>query len=98
MIQHVVLLRWNKLADADAIAAVSAAFAALPAQIPQIKSYHFGPDKGIYPNNADYALIATFDNAASLRAYVSHPAHLALLRDVSGPIVESFSSAQFTLT
>lgn len=97
MIQHVVLLRWNEQADTAAIAAVTDALAALANKIPEIRSYRFGPDAGIYADNADYALIATFANEADLKTYVSHPAHLALLKQVTGPILESFSSAQFSL-
>lgn len=97
MIKHVVLLHWKAPVDDATINDVNKAFAQLPGQIPEIKSYSFGPDADLYSGNADYALIAEFDNAEDLKHYVSHPAHLKLLKEVTGPILESFSSVQFEI-
>ena len=97
MIRHVVLLHWKDNTDPQAIDAVSAAFAKLPGLIAQIRNYQFGPDLGIYQGNADYILVADFDNEADLKAYVTHPDHNALMQDVTAPIMASFSSAQFQL-
>ena len=95
MIKHVVLLNWKEDTADSAIEAVDNAFAKLRKDIPQIKSYEFGRDASLYRGNADYALVAVFENEEDLKAYVSHPDHLALLKDVTGPILESFQSVQF---
>jgi Stress responsive A/B Barrel Domain len=95
MIKHVVLLNWKEGTAAEDVAAVDVAFAGLREQIPQIVSYEFGADAGFYRGNADYALVAAFASEEDLRTYVTHPGHLALLKEVTGPILESFQSAQF---
>ena len=95
MIKHVVLLNWKEGVDSEALAAVDAAFARLRDVIPQVARYEFGADADFYRGNADYALVAEFDCEEDLRAYVTHPDHLALLKEVTGPILESFQSVQF---
>jgi hypothetical protein len=95
MLTHVVLMTWKPGITADQVAAVGEGFARLAQDIPQIRSYRFGPDQGLYPGNADYALVAAFDSEADLRAYASHPLHRAFLKEVTGPLLASFSAAQF---
>lgn len=95
MIKHVVLLNWKAEVTPSQVEAVSAAFDALRQEIPEIVSYTFGPDAGIYRGNADYALIAEFHTEADLQAYVKHPRHQALMAEVTGPIMASFQSIQF---
>jgi hypothetical protein len=97
MICHVVLLHWNQECTAAAVQAVTDGLAALPGQIPQIRSYHFGPDLQVGDRNADYVLVADFESEADFRTYVDHPAHVALMKNLTGPILASFSSAQFEL-
>ncbi|WP_412763132.1 Dabb family protein [Pseudonocardia alni] len=40
-----------------------------------------GADLGERPANADYAVVSEFANAEDFRAYLAHPAHLAVPRD-----------------
>lgn len=95
MIKHVVLLTWKDGTSQDQIDAVTSGFLALRNEIPDIVSYSFGQDAGIYRGNADYALIAEFQEEADLEAYVSHPSHIRLLKTITGPILESFQAVQF---
>lgn len=97
MIRHLVLLHWNENASEAEIAAVSAAFAKLPALIAEIKNYQFGPDLAFYKSNADYVVVADFENEADFKTYVKHPDHTGLMAQVTAPIMASFSSAQFQL-
>lgn len=97
MIQHVVLLKWRRELEADELQMLSQQFAALAEHIDEIRDYRFGADLGIYRGNADYALIAMFDNEEDLRSYVTHPLHQAFLTDIAGPLLDSFMSAQFIL-
>jgi len=97
MIRHVVLLSWNEKCTDDSVQAVTDGLAALPGKIPEIRSYQFGPDVQIDRRNADYALIADFENEADYQIYVKHPAHIEFLKNVSGPILDSFSAARFEL-
>jgi hypothetical protein len=94
MITHVVLLNWKDGTEAAAIAAVDAGFAELAEQIPQIKSCRYGSDLGLFKGNADYALVAEFENEDDLMHYVHHPLHKAFLADVTGPLLQSFQSLQ----
>jgi len=97
MIRHVVLLNWNEKCTDEHVQAVTEGLAALPAQIPQIRSYHFGPDLRKSRRNADYALIGDFDNEADYQAYVEHPAHVDFMKNLTGPILDSFTTVQFEL-
>lgn len=53
-----------------------------------------GADLGERPANADYAVVSEFANAEDFRAYLAHPAHLAVPRDH----VRSVHSVQFLVT
>ena len=97
MIRHIVLMKWKEGTPDQAIQAVSDAFARLPGLIPEIRAYQFGPDLGIYPGNADYLLVADFDNQQDFKTYASNQDHIALMKSVSMPIMESFQSAQFEI-
>lgn len=95
MIKHIVLLKWKEDVSKEQIDLVTSGLQNLKDQIPEIASYSFGQDAAIYRGNADYALIAEFRSEADLKAYVVHPKHQEFLREVAGPILESFQSAQF---
>ena len=97
MIRHVVLLKWKENTSQEAIRAVTEAFTSLPGLIPEIRSYQFGPDLGIYAGNADYVLVADFENQQDFETYSVHEHHIALMKTVSLPIMASFSSAQFEI-
>lgn len=97
MIRHVVMLHWQPGTSAAAVAAVTEAFAKLPALIPEIKSYQFGPDLGLFEGNADYVLVAEFDNEQDFKDYSSHPDHIELMKAVTMPIMASFSAVQFNV-
>lgn len=97
MIRHVVLLNWNDKVSAEDVQKVTAGLAGLPDQIPEIKSYIFGPDLNINDRNADYVLVADFDSEDDFKRYVVHPAHQDFMKAITGPITQSFQSAQFQL-
>jgi len=79
MLRHVVLLHVGDDAPPDAVEALRLALAELPAKIPEIRAYSFGPDVGLAPTNADFALVADFDDADAWRRYQAHPAHVDVL-------------------
>lgn len=97
MIRHVVLLKWKENTPQQAIQAVTEAFSKLPGLIPEIRSYQFGPDLGLYPGNADYLLVADFDTQQHFQIYANNQDHIELMKTVSMPIMESFQSAQFEI-
>jgi len=80
MIRHVVMFRFTPDVDAAHIAALSAAFDALPALIRELRSYRHGPDLGRSDGNFDYVVVADFDTFDDFLTYRAHPDHQALIR------------------
>jgi len=69
----------------------------LPAQISEIRSYEVGADLGLRDGNADLAIVASFDDEAGWRAYLSHPAHLQAIDEHIAPHSTGLTSVQFEL-
>tara|TARA_R110002167_G_scaffold206052_1_gene410082 strand:+ start:2317 stop:2613 length:297 start_codon:yes stop_codon:yes gene_type:complete len=95
MIKHIVLLKWKQNVSSEQIDRVTTGFQDLKNQISEIAHYSFGKDASIYRGNADYALVAEFISEEDLKIYVAHPKHQEFMREVTGPIMESFQSIQF---
>ncbi|MFG1945598.1 Dabb family protein [Nonomuraea sp. NPDC048826] len=95
MIRHVVLFTWSAEATEEQKAAVAAELSELPGQIPQIRSYRFGPDAGINAGNYDFAVVADFDDEAGYVVYRDHPAHQAVIADHIKPILGTRAAVQF---
>lgn len=94
MIRHVVGLTWTNDATDTDVAAVRAALAALPEQIPEIRAYTFGSDLGLVDGNADFAIVADFDDVDAWHRYERHPAHQAALTDRIRPILAARAAVQ----
>jgi len=97
VLRHVVCLTWTDDATPEAVAAVEAGLAELPARIPELRAYRFGTDLGLASGNADFAVVADFDDADGWRRYTDHPAHQAVLRDRIRPILASRVAVQFPI-
>ena len=96
MLHHVVVIRLQEGVTDAQVAEVLAGLAALPAAVPQIRSFTCGRNLGLTPNAADLAFHATFDNADDFAAYREHPAHKAFGADVLRPVMASVTPIQFT--
>lgn len=79
MLRHVVMFSWDGEVDDGHVAALSAAFDALADSIDVIRSYVHGPDLGLADGNADYVVVADFDDPDDFAAYRVHPDHVALV-------------------
>lgn len=97
MILHSVSFRWHPEVTAEQVDALTAALSQLPAQIPVLVSYHYGPDLGLREGNADYAVIALLQNPEDVDTYVDHPAHVELSRQHTQVMAASRSAVQFAL-
>ncbi len=97
MIRHVVLLHWKEALSAEQLTKVNTAMGELPKRVPGIKAINYGADLEVFPGNANYVLMIDFDNEADLKGYVDHPAHQELLAEVTGPLLDSWATAQFQL-
>jgi hypothetical protein len=92
--RHVVMFRWHDAADAAERQAVADALAGLPAQIPELLHYRFGPDVGLAADNWDFVVVAEFADQAGYEVYRDHPAHQAVITGCISPIVAQRAAVQ----
>jgi hypothetical protein len=97
VIRHVACLTWTEAATPADIEAVRLALVALPGQIPEIRAYAVGPDLEIMEGNADFVIVADFDDVDGLRRYQHHPAHRAVLEERIRPILAARAAVQVEL-
>ena len=95
MFRHVVLLKYRPDATVEQKAAVQEGLARLPAAIPLIRNYVYGPDAGVAEGNYDLAVVADFDSRADYLAYQAHPAHVDFMHRCVRPIMESRVAVQY---
>jgi hypothetical protein len=96
VIRHVVLYSWKPEVTDAQVAAFADGLAALPARIPEIRSYRFGPDIG-QGGTEQFALVADFDDLDAYQRYVEDPAHRHLIATLVLPILASRHAVQFTI-
>lgn len=94
MLRHVVLFRWRSGVTEDEVASVAAALGQLPAAIPTIRHYRFGADVGLNDGNADFAVVADFDDVDGYLTYRDHPAHQAVIAELIAPNVAERTAVQ----
>ena len=87
MIRHIVLLRFKPGMAEDDVRALREALARLPARIPEVRRYQFGADAGLVDGNADFAIVADFEDAEAWRRYVDHPEHKTLIAERIAPLL-----------
>jgi len=97
MLRHVVLMRWKPGTSADQRKAVREGLAALPAAIPQIRSYRFGDDAAIVEGNFEFAIVADFDDPSDFHAYATHAAHQKLIAERIRPILQDRAAVQYEI-
>ncbi len=97
MIRHCVFLVLDPSASDEAVDALVDALRGLPAQIPEIRSYEVGRDLGLRDDNADLAIVASFDDAEGWRTYTDHPAHQAVIAEHVAGVARSRTAVQFEL-
>lgn len=91
MLQHVVLFRLTETIDDARLVDLIAAFAALPAQIPEIIQLDVQrdvlPSEARRPVSSHFGLLGQFADLEALRRYQQHPQHVAAL-DQLRPYIE----------
>ncbi|NUW32280.1 Dabb family protein [Nonomuraea sp. SMC257] len=97
MIRHVALFTWTDDATDEQKAAVATALGTLPAAIPQIRAYTFGPDAGINQGNHDFAVVADFDDLDDYLVYRDDAGHQAVIAEYIKPILASRAAVQLSL-
>lgn len=97
MIRHLAVFRFRPGATAAQVDELARRLRELPALVPTIRRYDVGADLGLRDGNADFAVVAEFDDADGFLAYVAHPAHQAVIADCIEPIVASRTSVQLAV-
>ena len=96
-VRHISCLTWSERATPAAIEAIRVALEELPDLIPELRGYTVGADLGLAAGNADFAVVADFDDVEGWRRYTDHPAHQAVLVEQIRPILASRVAVQLVL-
>jgi quinol monooxygenase YgiN len=97
MIRHVALFSWRPEATDQQKQQMVEELRALPPLMTGLCAYHAGPDAGIVEGNFDFAVVADFEDAESYLAYRNHPAHRAVVEQVTTPITRERISVQYEI-
>jgi hypothetical protein len=97
MIRHIVVFFWLPEATDDAKRQASAEIAKLPGQMTGLLSYQFGVDAGLNQGNADFAIVADFEDTDAYLAYRDHPAHLDVITRFMRPITKQRVAVQLAI-
>lgn len=97
MIRHVVMFRFTPETTPADVASIVEGLGGLPAAIPEIADYRFGPDIGVNDGNFDFAVVADFSSNDDYLAYRDHPLHRAVIAERIAPHVASRAAVQFEL-
>jgi hypothetical protein len=95
MIKHVVVMTWSAEATAGQKEEAMAALKTLPPLMKGLSSYSCGQDAGVTDGNADFAIVAEFDDADSYVAYRDHPVHQDIIKRLIVPIATQRRAVQF---
>jgi len=95
MLRHVAVFSWLPEATDQQKQLAAAELATLPPLMDGLVSYQFGHDERLVQGNADFAIVADFDNAAAYFAYRDHPAHVDVAKRAIQPITRQRMTVQF---
>ena len=84
MIKHLVCFNFTPEAGDDKVQGTLAALNALPAQIPWVRNWSLGRNLSDRDQTYAYALSCDFADVDELNRYLSHPAHVQVVRDGLG--------------
>lgn len=91
---HVALFTWKPGTTDQQIQALNDALTALPALIPEIRSFRVGPDAGEPHANDAFAVVAEFDDLNAFRRYAADPHHLDVIERLLKPILGTRHAVQ----
>jgi hypothetical protein len=97
MIRHVALFTWIPEATDEQKQQVAKELMTLPPLLSGLRAFHVGPDAGIIEGNFDFAVVADFDDAESYLGYRHHPAHRAIIEQVTSPITRERATIQYEI-
>ncbi len=93
-VTHVALYTWKPGTTDQQIRALTDALTALPALIPEVRSFRVGADAGVSPANDAFAVVAEFDDLDAFRRYAADPHHLDVIEGLLKPILGTRHAVQ----
>ena len=87
MILHLAAFTWKDDVTAADIAELTSQLRDMAAQIPELRSYHCGPNLRVRPSPADFGVAAVVDDERALEAYLDSPAHAAVYERLLGRMI-----------
>jgi hypothetical protein len=93
-VTHVALFTWKPDTTDQQVRTLTDALTALPALIPEIRSFRVGPDAGVSPGNDAYAVVAEFDDLDAFRRYAADPQHLDVIERLVKPMLGTRHAVQ----
>lgn len=94
MILHVVTFSWKPEVTPSDVDRLHAALARLPSVIPQLVRYEHGPNLGLSRGTADYAVCAVVRGIDDLEAYLDHPEHARVVRELTSRMFATRQAVQ----
>lgn len=97
MLEHYVFLKYREGTSATHVASFCERMLSLPDSIDQIRRLEIGRDELHDARSWDLVLIMAFDSVDALRAYQTHPEHVAVM-SFNDRFVSDVASVDFTRT
>jgi hypothetical protein len=94
VIRHVSVLTFVDGTTDAQVREICAALATLPARIPALRAYNFGPDLAVDSGNGSFAVVAEFDDADGYRSYRDDPEHQRIIAELIRPILAGRAAVQ----
>ena len=95
MFHHIVLFTWNDSVPAGHADQAARELRRYAGTLGGLVSYHCGPDLGLTPGAAHFAVSAVFEDEASWHAYDTADEHNRIRREVFAPYVATRHVIQF---
>ena len=89
---HIVAFSFTE--GSDAAARAEEALTALAAVVPEVREFRCGPDAGVSTGNADFGIVAVFDDLADYELYRDHPEHQRIIKEILVPNLTSRTCVQ----
>lgn len=97
MIRHVAVFSWLPEATDEQKRRASDEIATLQPLMTGLRNYVFGADAGLVEGNADFAIIADFEDVDAYLAYRDHPAHVDVIKRAIRPIAGQRMAVQIEI-
>lgn len=97
MILHLAAFTWKDDVTADDIAELTSQLRDMAAQVPELRSYHCGPNLRVRPSPADFGVAAVVEDERALEAYLDSPEHAAVYERLLGRMIADRVAVQLDL-